>query len=368
MDFQTFQLHAKTQNKRRTPLTKIKKCRNVSYSCNVKPIGGKISKKTTLVNKLLRLDQKVLSLTKELWKSLLNIVDQAKILSRKNSCFSINDADECKALNTFYFQFNSNFIKLKGLYKDSENGDDDFKLLDNAVELLESFLSQTFPLIEKDIKNLQITIAICRKKGCSEKSFFKENIGKEFNTAIKEYLKKLRRVFARSDHENNISPEIKVWKEKILFEIDRIYRIKRKLYVNGSYEDVNTPDTLVKNDGSENRSNFVTAEDINKETELVYELNTKNTLMNKSEATISPLNGEIMVHDVNENNQPPKHDAFTSLGPEHLNETELAAAENFITFASIVSVVGLLIFLVYFGFRKYKERKVKRHCIDEQEL
>ncbi|EOB15221.1 hypothetical protein NBO_7g0039 [Nosema bombycis CQ1] len=158
MDFQTFQRHTSTKKEPLKVQRNKKKCDNAPYSCNIFPNDTNTDMMSPIVYKLFYFNQKILNLTQELWSDLLSIVGQVEILSRKKGCFSINNADECMALNEFYLKFNSDLVSYQNLYLDSESVEDDYNQLKNVFNALEIFLNKTLPMIEKDIKNITVMI------------------------------------------------------------------------------------------------------------------------------------------------------------------------------------------------------------------
>lgn len=401
MDFQRFQRNISTKKEPKKAQRNKKKCDNTSYSCNIFPNDTNTDMMSPIVYELFYFNQKVLNLTQELWSDLLSIVGQVEILSRKKGCFSINNADECMALNEFYLKFNSDLVSYQNLYLDSENVGDDYNQLKNVLNALEIFLNKTLPMIEKDIKNITVMISTCRKGGCSVKTFVKYNVGNIVNDAIINYLSKFRQTVACFGQEE-IPPEMIIQKEKIISAIEKIFIKKggllenvdfkcedRAYLVDNFYDDKAFKETTrpFKHDdvpsdnlAYEDTIDLFSAVNITKENVTTSNFNidaeknsnvTSNNTLRSFFKEPSNINGYI-VHDVHKNSDAYRYDATSSFEHEQLDEVEYASNEKLIIFVSIASVFGLIAFLVFFGIKKYKRRKKDKQikgqalCFNEQ--
>ncbi|EOB15222.1 hypothetical protein NBO_7g0040, partial [Nosema bombycis CQ1] len=200
-------------------------CGAFFYSCNSPIDAIDTSKMSTKVLDLFNFNQKVISLTKKLWKRLLHLLDHSEVYDEEHVCFSIIDTDRCSTLNKYFLSLSYSRADFKRPNINSNLHNDYLDLLKRQYVSLESFLTQTLPHLALNIENLTLKIQRSYNQVLNVTSFNSANIGGEVNKAIHNYFKRLRWTIMKFKPEN-IPSEVKEKKERIDNLIDGYYRDK----------------------------------------------------------------------------------------------------------------------------------------------
>ncbi|EOB12274.1 hypothetical protein NBO_480g0001 [Nosema bombycis CQ1] len=197
-------------------------CEEFSLSCTSFSEPVDTSKMSEDIYDLFAFNSEVLYLTESLWKELLKISDLEDVLSERDLCYSIIDADNCNTLNKYFLSLNYNLISLQRTYIESNSRKNYTDLLDDTLSALKNFIKQTFPYLKKNVEHLIFKIQRSNGEKIKTSSHKAENFGREANIAIHKYLKQLRTAITHFKI-SNVPDEIFDKKMKIEMEIEESY-------------------------------------------------------------------------------------------------------------------------------------------------
>jgi hypothetical protein len=348
-------------------------CEEFSLSCTSFSEPFDKSKMSEDIYDLFTFNNEVLYLTESLWKELLKISDLEDVLSERDLCYSIIDADNCNTLNKYFLSLNYNLISLQRTYIESNSRKNCTDLLDDTLNALIKFIKQTFPYLKKNVEHLIFKIQRSNGEKIKTSSHKAENFGKEANIAIHKYLKQLRKAITHFKI-SNVPDEIFDKKMKIEMEIEESYQDKSfflEIPINEDEENIQSYDLINYNEEpysfdttTDLHNNFISTEagditDHFNTTTSIYipgkGLDTTENFKMTTELNF-PVQDNASVETVKFNE--PELANISSSG--NLEAGGLTKSDTIIVSGLFIAFIGFIAGLILFNIRKNIKKKQRR--------